>query len=419
MADAYARLDFLWKASYTLLSTCPGASSHYMAQFLDLANARDLKLHEDIQTKSCAACGSIFVPGINTKVRVVPVHETRIERERRKKQARKRAKKQNMLLKSKDNDESFLGADKLATTRTTVSTAKEETMNYHQTTATMEYDEGKETKKSINVNLATITATTKVLPTSNPQKQSSTQPQQLLRPRKIIRITPHTEIIQQQQQMQQQLRRQLMADGKPSRKIDKRANQVLNHIIYSCQRCNRDTELRGTKEGYLTSHIKAKKLGSQRRKLKNMKQDLASTSAEAAIDSKSQPIQPVPSTLKSGPNLVTHATAVGKRSASPLPTHIQPNTKQFKNATSLPPSPIRGLSKASSAASSAASSPVSSPRLDNAKSGGSSGSSSKKKKKGGLASILASQKAKDPPPDPNDGAGSSGDSSLANFLMGL
>ena len=92
MADSNARLEFIWKASHMLLAQCPGASSHYMSQFLSLANDRDLRLHEDIQTKSCAACGSIFVPGINSKVKVVPVKETRTEKDRRKKLARKRAK---------------------------------------------------------------------------------------------------------------------------------------------------------------------------------------------------------------------------------------------------------------------------------------------------------------------------------------
>ncbi|KAF9097179.1 hypothetical protein BGX27_000996 [Mortierella sp. AM989] len=362
MADANARLEFLWKASHMLLSQCPGASAHYMSQFLSLANSRDLRLHEDIQSKSCAACGSIFVPGVNSKVRIAPVNETKLEREKRKKADRKKAK----MEKRKQSDRSNV-------------------------------------EMTANSTLDTPTRKQQNQPDISLQKPA----------RKVIRITPYTELAQQQQQ-QRRTTGGNHADGNSIKKNDKRASQLLNHVIYSCQRCNRDTELPGTKEGYLNSRIKTPKPVSQRRKLKKEKE-------QAAVASISTSNLTVPAPALSASIQGPLKSTTTKRPASTVSSPALPDIKRPKQSNSMPASPIGGLSKASSAASSAASSPVSSPRLpgpDNGKLGGGGGSSNRKKKKGGLASLLANQqKPKDPP---NDGAGgSSGDSVLANFLMGL
>ncbi|KAF9307824.1 hypothetical protein BGZ91_008168, partial [Linnemannia elongata] len=252
MSDAnskVARLQFLWKASHLLLTQCPGASSHYMSQFLSLANDHDLRLHEDIQTRSCAACGTIFIPGVNSKVRVVPVAETRAEREKRKRVERKKAKQdKKQQQKAQEAGEGF-GQPTLSSegnSTTTTSTSK----------ITTSQPEGSE------LNTAKVTTTT----TKSPQQAPP-------RPKKIIRITPHTELAQQQQQQQTQQRINIhngsVAAANTS-KSDKHTNQILNHIIYSCQRCDRITELPGTKEGFLNTRVKVIKPVSQRRKLKEL-----------------------------------------------------------------------------------------------------------------------------------------------------
>ncbi|KAI1305147.1 hypothetical protein EDD11_005008 [Mortierella claussenii] len=386
MADANARLDFLWKASHVLLSSCPGASSHYMSQFLNIANSRDLKLHEDIQSKSCAACGSIFVPGINSKVKVVPVRETQTEREKRKKQARKKAKLERK--KGQDQQLDVRQDDKQQDKDAVVAMSSKE-------------------PPSVVMEPARSSTIPKLQQQPN---HRSSQPA-----RKIIRIIPHTEIAhQQQQQPSQQLQRRQVGPGGSLKKIDKRANQVLNHIVYSCQRCHRDTELPGTKESYLLSRVKAQKPVSQRRKLKREKSQLQEkTGAVPSTVAKAETPSSSPTQDEASSRAPVKAS---KRPITALSAPILPDIKRSKHSTSLPTSPITGLSRSTSVASSAATSPVSSPRLDSNKLGG---GSTKKKKKGGLASLLASQKAKDPPSDSGGTAGSGGDSVLANFLMGL
>ncbi|KAF9983832.1 hypothetical protein BGZ75_004706 [Mortierella antarctica] len=380
MADSNARLEFLWKASHMLLAQCPGASSHYMSQFLSLANDRDLRLHEDIQTKSCSACGSIFVPGVNSKVKVVPVKETRIERDRRKKLARKRAK-----MEKTKNKKANSAPDKN-------SVANESATNIH-------------IKSSEDTATATATATGAVA-----AKRTLSQ-----RDKKVIRITPYTELDRQQQQLQQQ-RRNAFGNRDQPPKVNKRANQILNHVIYSCQRCHRDTELPGTKEGYLTARVKVTKPISQRRKLVKERehQQQAAKEVEAASPT-------IPASLGNSMPLKqgTAAHQGVKRKASSQSTPASFDFEQPKYSASMPSSPASRLSKASSIASSAATSPASSPRLPGLDERKGGGAGNKKKKKGGLASLLASQKSNGPSSDPGNGASGSGDSVLANFLMGL
>lgn len=234
------------------------------------------------------------------------------------------------------------------------------------------------------------------------------------RDKKVIKITPYTELDRQQQQRQQQRRNAFGTKDQPP-KVSKRANQILNHIIYSCQRCHRDTELPGTKEGYLTSRVKVTKPVSHRRKLskeqvqqKAAKEVVATATTISASLGNSTPPK--------------HGTAarqgVKRKAPSPL-TAASSDFELPKHAASMPSSPVGRLSMASSIASSAATSPGASPRLPglDEKKGG--GAGSKKKKKGGLASLLASQKSNGPSSDPGNAAGGSGDSVLANFLMGL
>ncbi|KAF9953038.1 hypothetical protein BGZ70_000392 [Mortierella alpina] len=334
------------------------------------------RLHEDIQAKSCAACGSIFVPGINSKVKVVPVKETRIEKDRRKKLTRKQAKME--LNKNKRGSNMVPDKDSAANgSATSIPTESSESI-----------------------------ATEAVA-----RKQTLSQ-----REKKVIRITPYTELDRQQQQFQQQ-RRNTFGNKDQPLKVNKRANQILNHVIYSCQRCHRDTELPGTKEGYLTSRVKVTKPISRRRRLAKEQehQQQAAKQVEAVAAT-------IPAALG---NSMSHKQGAAahqgvKRKA---PSQLAGASSDFgppKHSVSMPSSPAGRLSTATSIASSAATSPTSSPRLQSFEERKGGGAGNKKKKKGGLASLLASQKSNGPSSsDPGSGAGGSGDSVLANFLMGL
>ncbi|KAF9927588.1 hypothetical protein FBU30_003053 [Linnemannia zychae] len=378
-----ARLRFLWKASHLFLTQCPGVSSHCMSQFLSLANDHDLQLHEDIQTRSCAACGTIFVPGINSKVRVVPVQETHAEREKRKRVERKKTKRE----KKKKQQQEQLTADPIST---------------------MEI---------------TKTSSTLVKPTV-----STAKTQHISHAKKIIRIIPHTEIAQQQQHQQNQIRMNINQGSYNPQKINKNANQILNHVIYSCQRCDRITELPGTKEGFLNTRIKVTKPVSHRRRSKvqnkAQQEEAASIPAPAAI-STSTMNSPLLIASKNSNAQNTPININSKRpaySSSPSTITGQQDSKRAKYSSSLPASPTNGLSRPTSATNSAVTSPASSPRpqgLDDKKTAGTGGGSNKKKKKGGLANLLASQKSKNSDTDASGSGGGGGDSVLANFLLGL
>ncbi|GET01877.1 RNAse P Rpr2/Rpp21/SNM1 subunit domain-containing protein [Rhizophagus clarus] len=60
--DASNRLQFLWDASHTFLSTVPSLSAFYMQQFNQFSAEKELKLSEAVKRKYCNYCGNIFLP---------------------------------------------------------------------------------------------------------------------------------------------------------------------------------------------------------------------------------------------------------------------------------------------------------------------------------------------------------------------
>ncbi|RIB28893.1 hypothetical protein C2G38_2156694 [Gigaspora rosea] len=82
--DTKKRLHFLWGASHTLLPTVPGLSAFYMQKFNQCAAEEDLNLADSVKRKYCAHCGNIFVPGMNTRVRI-NVKKKRKRRDKKKK----------------------------------------------------------------------------------------------------------------------------------------------------------------------------------------------------------------------------------------------------------------------------------------------------------------------------------------------
>ncbi|CAG8569860.1 11980_t:CDS:2 [Diversispora eburnea] len=65
------RLQFLWNASHILLPTVPNLSAYYMQQFHQNAAEKNLILADGIKRTYCSYCGNIFIPGINSQIRVI------------------------------------------------------------------------------------------------------------------------------------------------------------------------------------------------------------------------------------------------------------------------------------------------------------------------------------------------------------
>ena len=190
------------------------------------------------------------------------------------------------------------------------------------------------------------------------------------------------------------MQKQNQQRGPGVKRVDKaeiRSNQLLNHVVYHCKRCERETEIPGTKKGYLDSRIKPTKTISRKRKQKRQ----APQSSRPTSSQNPSPFPPKDANTSS-------PTIAGQKRPRP------------GLSVSMPASPVGGLSRVASSASSAATSPASSPRIPTLNEKG----NSKKKKKTNLASLLASQKAQRDSSD-QGGGGGGGDSVLANFLMGL
>ncbi|KAJ3215147.1 hypothetical protein HDU67_000775 [Dinochytrium kinnereticum] len=73
------RLQFLHDAAHTLHASCPALARHYMSSFSALAaraalqDVEPLQISDKLVKTFCKACGSLFVPGQNCSVRVIPL----------------------------------------------------------------------------------------------------------------------------------------------------------------------------------------------------------------------------------------------------------------------------------------------------------------------------------------------------------
>ncbi|KAF9428435.1 hypothetical protein BGZ94_002418 [Podila epigama] len=371
-----ARLKFLWEASHMLLSTCPQVSSLYMSQLLSLTSDRDLSLHEDIQSRACAGCGSIFLPGVNCTVKIIPTPESS-EKKERQRAAEKRKLKARSSQKSNCNMDAHLGKG---------------------TASTYSKADNSET---------TITSSIKTPPAGNSPASDARK--------KIIRIVSHNEQAQKGNQVQRLASFGDQGAAKSINKAEVRSNRLLNRVIYHCIKCERETEAPGTKKGYLEGRIKPTKSISQARKRKREaskgEPELPSSPRTPSISKPVSTHEPTPK--GSNRPSVQHrgfsvSTAIGVKGSSMAGLSV-----------SEPVSPVGGLSRASSVASSAATSPASSPKLSTLGDKSHSSGMNKKKKKNNLASLLASQKAQKDSAANSDKDSNGGDSVLANFLLGL
>jgi RNase P subunit RPR2 len=82
--DVSNRLQFLWNASHTLLPTVPSLSAFYMQRFNQFAAEKELNLAEAVKRNYCGYCGSIFLPGLNSQVRIEPNKKRKGKNKRKK-----------------------------------------------------------------------------------------------------------------------------------------------------------------------------------------------------------------------------------------------------------------------------------------------------------------------------------------------
>ncbi|KAG0267531.1 hypothetical protein DFQ27_008672 [Actinomortierella ambigua] len=392
MAEANARLKFLWAASHSLLATCPAVSSRLMAQFLAQASDRDLRLHEDIQAKACAGCGSIFAPGLNTRVRIVPSQEKLVEKQRRgkKRQQQQGQQQQQQRSKTANSDLPRDGG---------VSTDQEDENNMDVDTVAKGTGEDVPSDK-----------------TSGVTGQQEGQSESLSKTKsKVIRLVPWTELHREEarrqhlkQQQKQRLRgmappplaeKERHAKARAKREMKKQKKQ-LNHLHYTCLRCHRVTEMPGaTREqlGGLLKQTKPKK-----------KRDNPQLQAKTNV-----------------PPLPTHQPQqqVQSPSSLPLSASIPPKPSAASNLPKPATPPSRAGSTFSTgtvkSATSASSSPAGTPPPSTPPSGGGGEKSNRKKKKNNLSSLLANQRSRDNPPSSTPPSAGSSDSVLASFLAGL
>ncbi|KAI7850023.1 RNAse P Rpr2/Rpp21/SNM1 subunit domain-containing protein [Circinella umbellata] len=65
-----SRMDFLFQASHVLFSSCPELSRFYMSEFQQCLRQQDLIPAKSITKSCCPRCGQIYVPGLNTTVKL-------------------------------------------------------------------------------------------------------------------------------------------------------------------------------------------------------------------------------------------------------------------------------------------------------------------------------------------------------------
>ncbi|KAF9975033.1 hypothetical protein BGZ73_001440 [Actinomortierella ambigua] len=354
-----------------------------MAQFLAHSSDRDLRLHEDIQAKACAGCGSIFAPGLNTRVRIVPSHEKLMEKQRRKKKQQPQQKTVHGSLKGDGGDSKVLEEDS-AMDVDIVTNGKDDDDSQVKAMETEDQQAGR----------------TKAL-----SKTKS----------KVIRLVPWTELhreeAQRQHQKQQQKQRlrgmapppmaekERRAKARAKREMKKQKKQM-NHIHYTCLRCHRVTEMPGaTREqiGSLLKQTKPKKTKpTQQPQAKNNTQPLPAYPPQQ----QSQAPSSQPSQL-SNPSKAVLSTTSSKPTIPLSRTGSTPLHGSAKSAAAAPPSK------------------VGTPPPSTPPSGGGGEKSNRKKKKNNLSSLLANQRSRDNPSPSAPPSSGSGDSVLANFLAGL
>ncbi|KAF9584278.1 hypothetical protein BGW38_006990 [Lunasporangiospora selenospora] len=261
-SEREARIRYLWNAAHATLISCPAISSHFMSQCLRLVHETDSPLPRDLREKFCSGCGSIFVPGMNCQVRVVPVDETPLERQRRKHKDRQKAKAEKRKL-----DASAPGSDPQSSEKTPIDTTtsiarqtplaesgpivtdpqKESdatalpgsAVSKHQKHSKKKNNDRLAPPKNKTIHLAQIPVLESLNLDSSMRKIRMEKEEHLEEEAKAIMQRDGT-LLSDQSNYNNQLSSNRLARAK------KRAVEVVNHIYYQCLRCDRATELDGT-----------------------------------------------------------------------------------------------------------------------------------------------------------------------------
>ncbi|KAL7275965.1 hypothetical protein RUND412_001065 [Rhizina undulata] len=64
-----SHLQHLWKASHALATDSPAVSAHLISTLYNLSFEKELTLADSTSRQTCSACGSLLIPGWNTRVR--------------------------------------------------------------------------------------------------------------------------------------------------------------------------------------------------------------------------------------------------------------------------------------------------------------------------------------------------------------
>ncbi|KAI8141797.1 RNAse P Rpr2/Rpp21/SNM1 subunit domain-containing protein [Fennellomyces sp. T-0311] len=78
-----SRMEYLFQASHAVFAQCPELSRFYMSEFQQCMRQQDLIPAKSITRTCCPRCGQIYVPGLNTSVKL---------------QTRRTKKKRNQLI---------------------------------------------------------------------------------------------------------------------------------------------------------------------------------------------------------------------------------------------------------------------------------------------------------------------------------
>ncbi|KAG2217012.1 hypothetical protein INT45_003085 [Circinella minor] len=91
-----SRMEFLFQASHTLFSSCPELSRFYMSEFQQCLRQQDLIPAKSITRSCCPRCGQIYVPGLNTTIKLESIKKKRKKNHSDKKE--NKSKRKNQLI---------------------------------------------------------------------------------------------------------------------------------------------------------------------------------------------------------------------------------------------------------------------------------------------------------------------------------
>ena len=173
-----SRMEFLFQASHTIFSSCPELSRFYMSEFQQCLRQQDLIPAKSITRSCCPRCGQIYVPGLNTSVRLESKKKKKNSSSKKNKNNDSTSKRKNQLIyqcnacthkmKFQGSNLNIPKADLLETNKMTATTVAINTPNTI-TTAT------KNTKETIGISKLPSSSSSSKQPVQKQQQQQQQQ----------------------------------------------------------------------------------------------------------------------------------------------------------------------------------------------------------------------------------------------------